>query len=289
MEYKLGKLATKTDKRTFKLRALLNKKLLPPLPKEFSVDSSNFGNPMFANDRYQCCVISGRAHITLRFEKFEQNKLIQISDNDVIGAYLYESKGADNGLYMLDSLKIWRKQGWWADGKAYNIYAFAQLNVKQHNDCKYAVYLFNGAYVGLSLPLSAKNQTTWDIVPDTDPEGEFGSWGGHCVYINKYNEVGPICVTWGREQQMTWAFWDRYCDEAYAVIDNRDTFIDPTVNPLNCEKLISLLQEVSTILPEPPNPNPPNPPNPSPVPWYEGIVQFFQSIWKTIQGWFTKK
>jgi hypothetical protein len=28
-----------------------------------------------------------------------------------------------------------------------------------------------------------------------------------------------VCVTWGRKQQLTWAFVDKYCDEAYAIID----------------------------------------------------------------------
>ncbi|HJW07644.1 MAG TPA: hypothetical protein VJ527_14230, partial [Rhodanobacter sp.] len=29
--------------------------------------------------------------------------------------------------------------------------------------------------------------------------------------------------TWGRKQQMSWAFLARYCDEAYAIIDAIDT------------------------------------------------------------------
>ena len=30
-------------------------------------------------------------------------------------------------------------------------------------------------------------------------------------------------MTWGRKQQMTWAFFGKYCDEAYAIIDAVDT------------------------------------------------------------------
>ena len=29
--------------------------------------------------------------------------------------------------------------------------------------------------------------------------------------------------TWGRKQPMTWAFFERYCDEAYTVIDAVNT------------------------------------------------------------------
>lgn len=38
-----------------------------------------------------------------------------------------------------------------------------------------------------------------------------------------YNPTGPACVTRGRKQQMTWAFFDKYCDEAYAIVDEVDT------------------------------------------------------------------
>ena len=42
--------------------------------------------------------------------------------------------------------------------------------------------------------------------------------GGHAVPIVGYNALGPIVVTWGALQQVTWAWWDRYASEAYAVI-----------------------------------------------------------------------
>ena len=38
---------------------------------------------MFANDTYGCCVISGRAHQSLRFEDIEQSKVIDITDKDI--------------------------------------------------------------------------------------------------------------------------------------------------------------------------------------------------------------
>ncbi len=42
---------------------------------------------------------------------------------------------------------------------------------------------------------------------------------GHYVYVPGYTKSGPVCVTWGRKQQMTWAFLNKYSDEAYAIID----------------------------------------------------------------------
>ena len=53
------------------------------------------------------------------------------------------------------------------------------------------------------------------------PSGKPNSWGG--VLAPGYTRAGPVCVTWGQKQQMTWAVFDKYCDEAYAIIDAIDT------------------------------------------------------------------
>ena len=45
-----------------------------------------------------------------------------------------------------------------------------------------------------------------------------GSWGGHAVNVVAYDDRTLTVVTWGRLQEMTWAFWERYVDESYAII-----------------------------------------------------------------------
>jgi len=285
--YKLGKQAAKYDERTFQLKKLLKVENLPPVLPSFDVDSSltNMNdNHMFANDALGCCVIAGRGHVTLRFEDFEQDIIIPISDNDIKNEYFAESGGQDTGLIMLDSLNEWRQKGWIAGGKSYNIYAYAQVDPKEHDHVKYGVMLLRGLLIGLGLPISAQNQNTWDIVPNIDPDGAFGSWGGHCVYIVAYNEIGPICITWGERKQMTWAFFDAYCDEAYVIVDNKNLWANDT-DPLNCELLYQYIVEIGN-LPTPPNPNPPNPPPtpPAPKPWYQGIIDFFMAIWHAFGG-----
>ena len=51
-----------------------------------------------------------------------------------------------------------------------------------------------------------------------------GSWGGHAVDVVRYGAAGLTIVTWGSLKEMTWSFWDRYCDEAYCIL-SRD-FLD---------------------------------------------------------------
>jgi hypothetical protein len=179
---------------------------------------------MFANDTYGDCVIAGRAHQTLRFELIEQGAEIKIRDRDVLREYLRETGGVDSGLVVLDSLKAWRKVGWRAARHPYRIAAFAEIHRSDHDEVKAAIYLLAGAGVGLALPRSAQPQIqagkVWDVV--SGPNGKPNSWGGHYVYCCGYTKSGPVCVTWGRNQQMTWAFFERYADEAYAIVDDVD-------------------------------------------------------------------
>lgn len=224
----LGKLPARIDERTLKLSNIL--KEFPPVPEIYDIDNAlgmNIPNPMFANDRYGDCVIAGRAHQTLRFEAIEQKKILPITDQDVTAEYFIQSGGADNGLFLLESLKDWRNDGWPVTSKittrkilclpvktkvekqTYTIYAFGAVDWKNRDIVKACIYLLGGLYTGILLPMSAQNQDTWDV--DNGPDGMPGSWGGHCVYIKSYDSEGLTCITWGAKKKMTWGFLEKYC------------------------------------------------------------------------------
>ena len=250
MCYRLGKLPKKADRRNIHLKGLLKTDLLPPLRIPYDIDDS-FANMidtnMYKNDTLGDCVIAGRGHMTLRFEDFEQDIIIPITDDDVVIEYFKESGGQDNGLVMLDSLNAWR-HGWQAADKTYSIYAYADINPLDHQEVMYAVYLLQGVYAGVQLPIWAIAQFMAGN-PWTYNAGD-SIIGGHCIYIVAYNEIGPICITWGARQQMTWEFWNHYCDEAYAVIDNIDDWVDPTTDPLDIVKLQNILNIITNIPPD---------------------------------------
>ena len=44
----------------------------------------------------------------------------------------------------------------------------------------------------------------------------------------------------GRKQQMTWAFFDKYCDEAYAIVDDKDS----AKSKLDVQKLVDALNSL---------------------------------------------
>jgi hypothetical protein len=248
--FKLGKAPAKKDDRNFRMAALL--KALPPVPQEWDFDTAHpkfhVPLPLFGNDVYGDCVLAGRAHQTLRFEAVEQKKVLSITEKDVLNEYWKEEGGRgpqyDNGLVVLDSLKLWRSKGWKVGARTYSIDAFAQIDQKNAVEVKAAICLLTGAGAGLSLPTSARTQLDagkpWDVT--TGPDSTPNSWGGHYVFLSGYTEHGPVCVTWGRKQQMTWQFLTKYCDELYGIVDNKDRFLRKS--PLDVKKLEQYLKEI---------------------------------------------
>lgn len=241
--FKLGKAAPKRDQRNLKMATLF--KAVPKLPPSYDFDLQHPGipTPMFQNDVYGDCVIAGRAHQTLRFENIEQGSILMISDNDVLKEYFKETGGPDSGLIVLDSLKLWRKAGWKVGKHNYKIDAFAEIDRSNHSEVLNAIYADIGVGIGVSLPKDAKQQIQagqkWDVT--TGPGSKPGSWGGHYVYLPGYTPIGPVCVTWGRKQQMTWAWFDKYCDEAYANFDAKNTFKKSLIDRTKIKAFLSSL------------------------------------------------
>jgi hypothetical protein len=248
---KIGKAPAVEDHRNIKMATILNVAAIA-YPASFDTDAhlgTTIPLSMFGNDEYGDCVIVGRANQTLRFEMFEQKKILPITTDNVLHEYWKEEGGTgptyDRGLVMLNSLKEWRNTGWaLSDGKTYTIYAFAQIDYRDQKEVKAAVYYLNGIMTGLALPETAGTQfgkgQIWDVV--SGPGSAVGSWGGHCVYVCGYNATGPICITWAKKQQMTWRFFSKYCDEAYGIIDNKDKWV--ANDPLNCSALQNYLNQI---------------------------------------------
>lgn len=284
---KLGKAPARIDPRTMKLSAIM--RALPPLPDEFDVDRE-LGiqeSRMFANDQYGDCALASFARLTMRFEKFEQGVIPDISDEDVIAAYKSQTNaepGWENaGAVMLSVLNSMRHDGWMAGGKQYKIHAFASVNWRDHEEVKAAIYLLRGLYLGALLPRSAQKQLDsglWDVVDG--PEGVPGSWGGHAMYgmayrdtgalpapvavpwytrliqfflslfrkrvsvmrVSGYTAMGPVLKTWDKAILATWAWWDKYVEECYVVIDERDSWLGDA-SPLDPDKLEGILAQIT--------------------------------------------
>jgi hypothetical protein len=240
---KLGKLAPKHDPRTLHLANYLNTGKLPPIPaqKDWSGKVRSWG--MMCNDNLGCCTISGAGHL---IEEWSANASTEIipSDIDIISAYSAVSgydpaTGAnDDGAVEIDVLNYWRKTG--IAGR--KIWAYAACEPRNHAHVKACVYLFGGCYIGLALPLSARNQRIWSVT--SGPDSRPNSWGGHAVNVIAFDAHYLTVVTWGQLMKMSWSFADHYMDEAYAILSQ--DFINGGKAP-NAIDWASLQQDLSKI------------------------------------------
>lgn len=217
---KLGRKPKKHDRRNLMLARYLAAKPVLPASIDWTpaVKSGllNSGWPMFANDRVGCCTCASPGHA---IECWSANVGVErlITDDDVLAAYSavsgYNSSdpSTDNGAAALDVLNYWRQTGI----GGHRITAFVEVSTSSILELRAAVAWFGGVYLGLDLPLSAQSQTgfVWDSVA-----ADGGEWGGHQVFIPKFDQDGFTCITWAQRQKMTNRFVSQYGMEAYAII-----------------------------------------------------------------------
>ena len=215
---KLGRKAIKTDSRTLALGDYLKPSLpAPPPAKDWTCGITSWG--MMMNDKLGDCTIAGAAHAVQVWSKCLGAE-ITVDDKTVLSfyekwdGYNPSDPSTDNGGIELDVLNNWRKEGFSGHG----LLAYATPKFSNLVEIRQSIALFGGVYIGLSLPITAQNQDVWDVVPNGGAKAKKGSWGGHCVFVPKYDEHGFTCITWGGLKTMTLAFWKKYCDEAYALL-----------------------------------------------------------------------
>ncbi|MDP9284274.1 MAG: hypothetical protein M3P41_04885 [Actinomycetota bacterium] len=215
---KLGKLAARLDVRTLSLARYVDRAELPIPPAELDLTPKVPEWPMYANDRIGDCTTAAAGHMIEAWTAAGRGRAVEISEGSVLDAFdrvkLVDPLTGEEGAVELDVLRDWRKRG---IGR-HRIGAFARVPLYDHDLVRAATWLFGGLYLGLQLPLSAQGQRTWDWLGRLTGPARPGSWGGHAVDVVCYGPDTLTVVTWGRLQELTWGFWDRYCDEAYCIL-----------------------------------------------------------------------
>jgi hypothetical protein len=215
---KLGRKAIKTDSRTLALADYLTPALPPPpIAADWTKGIAKWG--MMLNDSLGDCTIAGAGH-ALQVWTANTGAETTVPDSTIESyyeqwdGYVPGNPGTDNGGVELDVLNHWQK----SDFAGHKLLAFADPKVSNLVEIRQSIALFGGVYIGLSLPLTAQTQDVWDVVPHGDANAKKGSWGGHCVFVPKYDAKGFTCITWGQPKTMTVAFWKKYCDEAHTLL-----------------------------------------------------------------------
>jgi len=83
------------------------------------------------------------------------------------------------------------------------------------------------------MPPDAEPLAVWDV----DPTADNTIVGGHAVVLAGYDANGARVISWGKYYTMTWAFFAKFVDEAYAITDPEWTKVKTTPGGLTVEEL----------------------------------------------------
>jgi len=227
---------------------------------------------MLGNAQWGDCTCAGVGHKRIGDVYVNQGRTLTVTDADALQLYSAVtgfdpnagapgSNPTDQGAVCQDVLEYWLEHGFLGE----KILAFAKVNLASLDQVKQAIAVFGQIYCGFNFPSSAMDQFNhrqpWTVVKGARIEG------GHCVTIGAYDATGLECITWGAVQRMTWAFFEKYFDEAWVIVT--PDFVDATSgNDALGQSLYQLGQEFALLTGKPnpmPQPTPtPVPPGPSP-------------------------
>lgn len=227
---------------------------------------------MLLNDQLGDCTFAGVGHKVAGDTRYGQGVTTEVTDQDVltgyeaVGGYRPGDASTDNGCVMQDVLKYWQKTG----VGGHRIVAYAKVDISNLDELKQAIATFGQVYAGFNFPDTAMTQFNngqpWDVVKGAKNEG------GHCVTIGAYDATGLDVVTWGKRQRMTWAFFKKYFDEVWVVLDDDFESARTGLDAQGWDKA-QLGADFSALTGEPspwpadPTPTPPPvPPAPAPTP-----------------------
>ena len=215
----LGRKAVKTNSRTLRLGNYLTRALPPPPPAcDWTNGIRSWG--VMLNHRLKNCTIAGAAH-AVQVWTAHSGSMVTIPDATIESYYekwdSYDPADprSDTGGIELDVLNKWKKQGF----AGHALLAFADPEISNLVEIRQSIALFGGVYIGMAMPKTAKTQErVWDVVQDGGHKANRHSWGGHCVFVPKYDEESFTCITWGKLMRITLPFWEKYCDEAHTLL-----------------------------------------------------------------------
>jgi hypothetical protein len=227
--FKLGRLARAHDKRIPMLHTLTAGMALQPVKP--AVDYTH-GMPanlgMMLNDTLGDCTCAAYYHAVQVWTFNALKNMVTEPDADVEALYeqacgYKPAQGGEgpggNEQHVLTF--ILRKGAPWGAGQQrHQIDAFVEVDVQNTDNIKRTINDCGVAYIGFNVPqyIMPPNQNplpVWDV----DPNADNTIVGGHAVVLAGYNAAGARLISWGNYYTMTWAFFAKFVDEAYAIAD----------------------------------------------------------------------
>ena len=168
------------------------------------------------------CTIAGCGHADQVWTFNATPPMLTASDPVVLSAYeawcgyVDGDPSTDQGGVEQDVLTSWSKSTF--NGRA--LAAFVEVDPRNLDDLRRAVFDCGVAYIGLDIPAYLENGLTapgsvWDV----DPSADNSIVGGHCVTLAGYDANGNFrAISWGSYYTLTSAFLLQRMDEAYGLV-----------------------------------------------------------------------
>ncbi len=230
--YKLGCKPPKHDARTLRFARYLAPTLPPPPPTaDWGAKLTAIG--MMLNDTIGCCTIASLGHGKQVMTVNATGTEITVPDTQILAEYInvtgdegapYDPQtGAnDNGAVELDVLKRYRNIGIFGS----KLDAFTAVSPHSQREVMDAIHLMGGCYIGIALPAAWQGASQWTIPAHMNRRQRWlyqpGSWGGHAVWVHKYDSTGVEVTTWGQKIPLSWDAFFEYVQEAYALYKASD-------------------------------------------------------------------
>ena len=198
--------------------------VLPPAV-DYTVGLPDTGLGMYGNDVLGDCTCAAVYHAK-QVWSFNSTAIIDTED-DQDAIRLYENAcgykpsdpNPDDGGVEQDVLTYWVKTGvpTGNDGTGLdNLAAFVEVNPKNMYDVKRAIMESGLVYIGFEIPAFFDDTApVWDV----DPTGDNTITDGHCVIVTGYDDNTSMytLISWGQKYKMTYDFFQKFVDEAYAL------------------------------------------------------------------------
>jgi hypothetical protein len=98
--------------------------------------------------------------------------------------------------------------------------AFVEVAVSNLDNVKRTISDCGVCYIGFNVPQYIMPQGKPPLaVWNTEPHADNAIVGGHAVVLAGYNAQGARVISWGQYYTMTWSFFEKFVDEAYAIAD----------------------------------------------------------------------
>ena len=197
---------------------------------------------MLGNDTVGDCAIAGPAHETMLLNA-EAGKQIPFTTQGVLAIYSAitgynpADPNTDQGSNVRDVLAYRAATGFTdAAGGVHKIGAYVALTAGDWTELLQALHVFETVGIGIQVPQSAMSQFAdgqpWTVVEGSPIEG------GHYIPAVARPAVDTVTiVTWGAKQLMTKAFYEEYCDEAWAYVSTEDLVEGATLDGFDLAEL----------------------------------------------------